>query len=110
MLVLVALHSRAYYASERDASLGLAAMLLIDVVLPTLAFTGAIVCVQIAHLVHGMTYLEGARGTAPARLAPRSLLRNVQEVLGPSAADLSLWLLVPRYDGARSPRARKKSL
>mmetsp|Transcript_24141 Transcript_24141/g.61053 ORF Transcript_24141/g.61053 Transcript_24141/m.61053 type:complete len:449 (+) Transcript_24141:123-1469(+) len=108
VMLLVALHERAYYA-EGEYPMGLSAVLLTDLVVPVLLFTGMLVFVQFGSLFHGVTYLERVRQSDghpfPAHVYHTSTLKNVQEVLGTSVADLSLWLLFPRYDGARSRQA-----
>lgn len=118
LLLLTAMHSRAFYADDGAYALGLAAALLTDIALPVLAFSGVLCAVQLAQLARGATYLESVAlrgsGAAPAaaQRPARSLLANVREVFGESTADLSLWLVVPRYDGWRRTRreARRKVL
>lgn len=110
LMIVIAMHSRAYYV-EGEYPVGVCAALLTDLVLPVLIFTAILTVSQLAHLVSGITYLEGVRRSAPAHVAARSALENVREVMGSSAADLSLWLLVPRYDGSESRRRQhEKSL
>jgi hypothetical protein len=109
LMLVVAMHSSDYFPPG-ERPLAMAALLLTEICLPTLVFTGTLALVQLLNLVSGVTYLETVRMSAPPAARLQTLRQNVHELFGPHAADLSIWLLLPRYDGWRSRRARFKKV
>jgi hypothetical protein len=103
LMLVGALHSRSYYP-DGEYTTALTALALLEIALPVLVFTAALAAAQFANLARGVTYVESVRGGAPAGARAQTVVQNVRELIGPRALDATLWLVLPRYDGARSRR------
>lgn len=103
---LLLMHHPQYYA-EGDGLAGVCAIALVDISLPVLAFTGMLTFVQLRNLARGVTYLETVKHFRPPDNA-LGFVANARELLGHRLSDVTLWLLVPRMDGAGVRRVRAK--